>query len=157
MSLWAEFSHTLQWQGNMQEGEASVKIHCLEPPSRRERKWTHHSFFSHLYLLPQHIPTSPLPPLSHSFTPGIKLIIQKVTCGLCLSPLPSISLQQWGEKKERKMPEGVSILITRSSWLWESHKHPLLLIVIFSHITSSFSELTFFIHKGEKVPRIGKL
>lgn len=50
-------------------------------------------------------PPSPLPPslfLSHSFAPGIELIIQKVTCGLLLSPLPSFSLLQWETKKRKK-------------------------------------------------------
>lgn len=101
-SLWVEFSHTLQWQDNVQQGEASVEIHCLEPPSRPERKWTHRSLFFTPLPLPRS--TASLPFLFLSLTRGIKLIIQKVTCGL--SPLPLLLFPSYNEKKRQNKPGG---------------------------------------------------
>lgn len=110
--------------------------------------------FSHLYLLPQHIPTPRLPPsfsLSHS-PQGPKLIIHKVTRGLLLSPSLLFLFNSEEKKGKEKKPEGVSILITWSTLRVKRASPPL--IGIFSHITSSFSELSFFIHEGEKVKNV---
>lgn len=66
---------------------------------------------------------------------GITLIIQKVTCGLLLSPL----LRREEENgKGKKKPEGVSVLMFS------------FLAIIFFPSTSWCGELIFFIHYGEK-------
>lgn len=59
LSLWVEFSHTLLWQGNVQQGEDSVKIHRLQPPADRRGNEHITPFFTPLPL-PQHVSTSPL-------------------------------------------------------------------------------------------------
>ncbi len=124
----------------------------------RERKWTHCSLFHTFTFTPTlpfpHLSSPSLPlSLSHSFTPGVKLIIQKVTCGLLLSPLPSISPPQWEKegKKEQKQawgsfnpdhPGQVTLGVKQVSPLF---------ITIFSHIISLFCETLFFSHGVEKV------
>lgn len=68
-------------------------------------------FLSTTLALLKSIHTSPSAPpslfLCYSTTPGIKLIIQKVTCSFplsLLSPLPAVSLHLHWEKKEKTSP-----------------------------------------------------
>lgn len=83
----------------------------------REEMNTSPFFFVHTFTFYPSPPT----PLSHSVTPGNKVIIQKVTCGLPLSPLPS--RQHWGEKGTKNTggsfnldhPEQVTVGVTQAS------------------------------------------
>ena len=79
-----------------------------------------HTFTFYLNTSPPLLPPSlSLPPslfLSHSFAPGTELLIQKVTCGLVLSPLPSFSLPQWETKKKKKKEKTKTSLREFQSW-----------------------------------------
>lgn len=115
--------------------------------------------FSHLYLLPQHIPTSPLPPSFSLIHPRRRTDNPKGHLWPPpLAPPFCFSSTVRGKKKERKNargsfnsdhPERVTLGVAQASS--SSHRN------FFPHHFLVSRELIFFIHEGEKVPRIGKL
>lgn len=119
---WVEFSHTFQWQGGVWRGEECVKIHCLEPPSILQRKWTHQSPRPHTSKhtpLP-FTPTHPLlrslcsahsargrhrtdNPKGHLWPPSLATPL--------FHPLSFPLQREENEKGGRRQPEGISVLI----------------------------------------------
>lgn len=128
---WVEFSHTFQWQGRVWRGEECVwkstawshQADCRG--NERGSPLTHAPPRTHLYLLPPHIPSSaPSAPSARLIQPGagIALIIQKVTCGLLLSPRPSFTpFPSHLSKKKMKRGEGDS---QRESQSWSFLSSP---------------------------------
>lgn len=112
--VFTHFAVTRQCATRWDHGE----IHCLEPPSRLERKWTHRSFF----FTP--LPTTTRPHLlSLSLFPSLPLPLSLIhprhwadnpkRSPMASFPCPSLLFLFHNKKKRENRPEGVSLLITQ--------------------------------------------
>lgn len=137
MPQWAGFSHTFQPQHNVQKKRWSLCENPLPGANKQtgeEMNTSVPSFHPHTFTFYLHIPSLLLLWLIQPV--GITLIIQKVTCGLLLSPL--LRREEENGKRKKKKLEGVSVLILS------------FLAIIFFPSTSWCGELICFIHCGEK-------